>query len=208
LPEQRCWWTKPLIFLGCAVIFAIVANRISPHGPHPQVAKVKANLALAQLPPSVKTEQKSLDIANQYAAESIKNPSLKFDTFLQHETTKLVQQHKAQFQAVDPSLKPDTLEDDDKNNRPERLRRRLEAGERIYTDQPGKPVFGPEESHSPQKGSIWPVFLAGAAFLYLWWLAALFFDLVVVWHHYIRSSAILDRLEEIRHPASRLGGNG
>ena len=37
--------------------------------------------------------------------------------------------------------------------------------------------------------------LAGAAFLYLWWLATLFFDLVVVWHYYIRESALLDRLE-------------
>ncbi len=44
---------------------------------------------------------------------------------------------------------------------------------------------------------IWPVVLAAAAFLYLWWLAALLFDLVVAWHHYIRRSAILNRLIEI-----------
>jgi hypothetical protein len=43
-------------------------------------------------------------------------------------------------------------------------------------------------------GPIWPLILAGAAFLYLWWLAALVFDLAVVWHYYIRESAILDRL--------------
>jgi hypothetical protein len=35
-------------------------------------------------------------------------------------------------------------------------------------------------------GSIWPVFLAGAAFLYIWWLAILLFDLTFVWHLYIR----------------------
>jgi len=28
----------------------------------------------------------------------------------------------------------------------------------------------------------------GAAFLYLWWLAALVFDLAFVWHRYIRKA--------------------
>ena len=37
-------------------------------------------------------------------------------------------------------------------------------------------------------GPVWPVFLATVAFLYLWWLAALLFDLVFIWHHYIRHS--------------------
>ncbi|MGI9087572.1 MAG: MFS transporter [Chthoniobacterales bacterium] len=36
--------------------------------------------------------------------------------------------------------------------------------------------------------TLWPVILAGAAFLYLWWLSALIFDLVFVWHRYIRFS--------------------
>lgn len=35
---------------------------------------------------------------------------------------------------------------------------------------------------------LWPVVLAAAAFLYLWWLAAHLFDLVFVWHRYIRFS--------------------
>src|SRR5262249_17722516 len=39
---------------------------------------------------------------------------------------------------------------------------------------------------APASGPIWPVVLAGAAFLYLWWLAALTFDLSFVWHLYIR----------------------
>ena len=38
------------------------------------------------------------------------------------------------------------------------------------------------------RGDLWPVFLAGAAFLYLWWLVALIFDLTFVWHRYIRKS--------------------
>ena len=43
---------------------------------------------------------------------------------------------------------------------------------------------------------IWPVVLAGAAFLYLWWLAILLFDLSFVWHRYIRHSTTNNRLQE------------
>jgi hypothetical protein len=55
-----------------------------------------------------------------------------------------------------------------------------------------------------RQGPIWPVFLAGAAFLYLWWLAALMFDLIVVWHLYIRSSLINTRIRDMTVTA----GNG
>lgn len=41
---------------------------------------------------------------------------------------------------------------------------------------------------SLEQGPIWPVFLAGAAFLYVWWLAVITFDLTFVWHLYIRWS--------------------
>jgi hypothetical protein len=46
-------------------------------------------------------------------------------------------------------------------------------------------------------GALWPVFLATAAFLYLWWLAALIFDLTVTWHWYIRGGRVLHRMDEI-----------
>jgi hypothetical protein len=46
-------------------------------------------------------------------------------------------------------------------------------------------------------GPIWPVFLATAAFLYLWWLAALSFDLVFVWHLHIRQARALARMDEV-----------
>jgi hypothetical protein len=46
-------------------------------------------------------------------------------------------------------------------------------------------------------GPIWPVFLATVAFLYLWWLSALTFDLVFVWHLHIRQAKALERLDEI-----------
>jgi len=47
------------------------------------------------------------------------------------------------------------------------------------------------------RNEIWPVVLAGAFFLYLWWLVALFFDLVFVWHRYIQASVAQDRLNEL-----------
>ena len=37
-----------------------------------------------------------------------------------------------------------------------------------------------------EQGAIWPVYLAGVASLYLWWLAILLFNLTFVWHLYIR----------------------
>ena len=46
-------------------------------------------------------------------------------------------------------------------------------------------------------GALWPVFLAMAAFLYLWWLAALVLDLTVTWHWYIRGGRVLHRMDEI-----------
>jgi len=38
------------------------------------------------------------------------------------------------------------------------------------------------QAGSDTTGRLWPVFLAGAMFLYLWWLVALLFDLTFVWH--------------------------
>lgn len=46
-------------------------------------------------------------------------------------------------------------------------------------------------------GPFWPVVLATAAFLYLWWLAALVFDLVFVWHWYIRQSNLMTRVNQV-----------
>jgi hypothetical protein len=50
------------------------------------------------------------------------------------------------------------------------------------------------------QGPIWLVLLAGAAFLYLWWLAIVTFDLTFIWHLYIRSelaqAIVQDQLEK------------
>lgn len=48
--------------------------------------------------------------------------------------------------------------------------------------------------------SLWPVFAGGAVFIYGWWLSILLFDLVFIWHWYIRNSKALDRLRAINQP--------
>jgi len=47
------------------------------------------------------------------------------------------------------------------------------------------------------RGALWPVFLGTAGFFYLWWLAALIFDLVFVWHVYIRQALALQRMDDM-----------
>jgi hypothetical protein len=43
---------------------------------------------------------------------------------------------------------------------------------------------------------VWPVALAGAAFLYLWWLGILLFDLAFIWHRYIRKAVAVRTLTQ------------
>jgi len=40
--------------------------------------------------------------------------------------------------------------------------------------------------------------LAGLAFLYLWWLGILLFDLTFIWHRYIRRSVAVETLRQWR----------
>ncbi len=55
-------------------------------------------------------------------------------------------------------------------------------------------------SHHPNVAhvSLWPVALANAAFLYLWWLSALIFDLTYIWHNYIRQDRVSAILKSLR----------
>ena len=46
--------------------------------------------------------------------------------------------------------------------------------------------------------ALWPLFIGGALFLYLWWLSILFFDLVFVWRKYIRRSWAVKKMREIQ----------
>jgi hypothetical protein len=49
-------------------------------------------------------------------------------------------------------------------------------------------VIGVRLYHGGKEDVVWPIVLAGAVFLYLWWLSILLFDLSFVWHRYIRQS--------------------
>lgn len=49
----------------------------------------------------------------------------------------------------------------------------------------------------PEQNALWPIVLGGAAFFYLWRIAALLFDLVFVWHRYVRHAAALDSITEV-----------
>lgn len=59
----------------------------------------------------------------------------------------------------------------------------------------GLRIYDAYQSPLPDQGKLWPVFLAAAGFFYLWWLAALLFDLVFVWHVYIRQELALRRMD-------------
>jgi hypothetical protein len=49
-------------------------------------------------------------------------------------------------------------------------------------------------SHGHAK--VWPLVLAGMAFIYLWWLGMLLFDLAFVWHRYVRESVATRAIAE------------
>ncbi|HEV7348838.1 hypothetical protein [Telluribacter sp.] len=51
--------------------------------------------------------------------------------------------------------------------------------------------------------ALWPVILAISVFFYLWWLAALIFDLMFVWYLYIRHSKALENMDEIIGSSAR-----
>ena len=52
---------------------------------------------------------------------------------------------------------------------------------------------------STQPAPVWPIVLAGAASLYLWWLGILLFDLTFIWHRYIRRSVAIHTLAQWTH---------
>ena len=52
-------------------------------------------------------------------------------------------------------------------------------------------------SESRQQSELWPVVLGGAIFFYLWRVTALLFDLVFIWHRYVRHAAARDTIAEV-----------
>lgn len=53
---------------------------------------------------------------------------------------------------------------------------------------------------------MWPVLLAAIVFVYLWWLAALVFDLAFVWHLYIKKDSLMKVMKHLaEHSRSTRG---
>ena len=50
---------------------------------------------------------------------------------------------------------------------------------------------------APKKSDLWPVAVGAAIFFYLWRITALLFDLVFVWHRYVRHAAARDTIAEV-----------
>ena len=57
-------------------------------------------------------------------------------------------------------------------------------------------LFGADEQILSKP--LWQLILANVAFLYLWWLSALLFDLVYIWQQFIRSRRTTKTLQKIR----------
>ena len=85
---------------------------------------------------------------------------------------------------------------------------RLQGSVAPRTSEPSQPPGSTGESRSDNQqqvgevpsedtAAVWPIAVAGMVFLYMWWLGTLMFDLVVVWHLYIRSSLINERLRKM-----------
>lgn len=60
--------------------------------------------------------------------------------------------------------------------------------------------LGTLELKEQEMGPLWLVLLATAVALYAWWLAALLFDLVCVWHASVRHSGCVEHIKELVKP--------
>jgi hypothetical protein len=168
------WGTKPLIGVGCAIVLAVVAFRVS------EVDEVRSGIREA-LKNKYNLSGNELNLwTNALAADYANTGELS--------KLNLIPERKLQdvfgieeFKSLAARQQRPVSEDMSKGKREGRSGDlKIEARKKAGADKP-----------------VWPVVLAAAAFIYLWWLAALLFDLVVAWHHYIRRSAILNRLNEI-----------
>jgi hypothetical protein len=163
------WGAKPLLLLGGAIIFAILGFRLSDT--HRNEIRLREALGKTGLSGNYLTEATNMTMAKlaEHAGDLTD-----FDAQAEKEANQLIRDPK--FASVVKSLPAHAL----KGGQPSEVK--LTHGMK-----------------AAQPGPTWPLFVAGAVFLYLWWLAALLFDLVVTWQHYIRNAAILDRLHDI-HP--------
>jgi hypothetical protein len=161
---------KPLIHTGGLLILVIVASSIGSRQSQSQVAK---HLQEKLVDPERNTVIRLFDEAQRES-----NQASRLQERAEQEADPRAKQAKqAEAQKARTRAKKAQEEADAKVSRVAELDRQAD-------------VFSGD-------GPIWPVVLAGLLFLYLWWLAALLFDLTFVWHRYIRHAVGLDRLKEM-----------
>ncbi|MFN0054896.1 MAG: hypothetical protein ACKV0T_22220 [Planctomycetales bacterium] len=198
---------KPLVFVGGALVFGIAILMMRPSSSIGAYPKFKAVLHAQGLRGS-KLEKMACAVTNDPAKrDSISPGSYNVPKLAQDggqmDRTKLV----GEVNDVGKAGPSDALPTSGQTaGPPERARSSSgnvpvaadaelsERGSQSNEDSPNTAATGEVDY---EKVSIWPVLLAGAAFVYLWWLAALVFDLAVVWKIFIRNSAILDRLYDV-----------
>jgi hypothetical protein len=182
------WGVTPLILGGGAVVLGVAGMRMFDTNAREKFMAARA--ALAGRLPEERLDEASADLLERYVSAG--SHAGDFDHFLEAERSNL--------------LKEGHYKED--------AERTAAATAKAKERAPSAPAKEESAGAASDTRPVWPVILAGAIFLYLWWLAAHVFDLIVVWQHYIRSSAILDRLNKARGlpprstPTERAAGLG
>src|SRR5262249_45404501 len=150
------WGARPLVILGGALIFAVVAFRFSDT--HRQEFQIRHALVEQTALRGKRLEQATQEILLRSTAGPGRQAG--FAERATRAANKVMEQ-------------PPFAEDAPK----------APAGPPGVRRAAMPYVQVPPRDATPPRGPVWPVLLAGAAFLYLWWLAALLLDLFVAWQH-------------------------
>jgi hypothetical protein len=161
---------KPLIHTGGLLILVIVGSSILSRQSYSQVAQY--------------LEEKRVERA--------RNDVIQLFGAAQREIDQAQRLAEQAHQEVDERAKRVELEEAQAA-----VRRAEEARQQAIADVPRVAELAGQAQAFRVDGPIWPVVLAGLIFLYLWWLAALLFDLTFVWHRYIRHAVGLSRLKKM-----------
>jgi hypothetical protein len=210
------WGVRVLILPGCLFVFAIVACRVlpvfngvealmaeaqehihaeAPDLPRPDVERLSVEL-IGTMPaaadPLTAPANKKTEAANELAVAKETESSERLQSYLGSKKVEDRIREEVSLKVKSPGKKnlKKTPKDGLPPNAPEKAL--AENGKLPSATAPdtGAAAAAVPESEVP----VWPVLLAGAAFLYLWWLATLLFDLAVVWWHYIRNDSLVERL--------------
>jgi hypothetical protein len=191
---NRLWpasGVKPLIAIGMVIILTFVLVRLLIW---PQFIdyhqSLRENMG-PDSPPLATSARKTLELANDRVSQkrdSQKEPP-RFTEFLKTDAARNKVPH-LRIEKSPPKDKEDEL--------PNGL-------QKFKKSQPPNQATAVAPSDSEAQSEVeqnrftplWPLLLAGLAFLYLWWAAALAFDLAVTWQLYVRRGQVMSVLKEL-----------